>query len=86
MNGSASRRHPSSRRGAPRAARPRGARRIAIPTDVRNALVRVDGKDVRLTNLDKPFWRTPLITKGMLLQYYADVARVLLRICATAPW
>ena len=78
MNGSASRRHPSSRRGAPRAARPRGARRIAIPTDVRNALVRVDGKDVRLTNLDKPFWRTPLITKGMLLQYYADVAPVLL--------
>ena len=31
-----------------------------------------------LTNLHKPFWPTPRITKGDLLQYYADVAPVLL--------
>ena len=38
----------------------------------------VDGREVRLTNLDKPFWTDPTITKGNLIQYYADVAPVLL--------
>jgi bifunctional non-homologous end joining protein LigD len=33
---------------------------------------------VRLTNLRKPFWPERLITKGGLIQYYADVASVLL--------
>ena len=33
---------------------------------------------VRLTNLDKLFWPELGITKGDLLQYYADVAPVLL--------
>ncbi len=42
--------------------------------------MRVDagGHEVRLTNLDKPFWTLPTITKGQLIQYYADVAPVLL--------
>ena len=43
-----------------------------------NAKVRVDGKDVQLTNLDKPFWPELGITKGDLIQYYADVAPLLL--------
>ena len=38
----------------------------------------VDGKDVQLTNLDKPFWPELGITKGDLIQYYADVAPLLL--------
>jgi bifunctional non-homologous end joining protein LigD len=38
----------------------------------------VDGRDVRLTNLEKPFWPERGITKGDLLQYYADVASLLL--------
>jgi bifunctional non-homologous end joining protein LigD len=38
----------------------------------------VDGREVRLTNLDKVFWAEEKITKGDLLQYYADVARLLL--------
>jgi bifunctional non-homologous end joining protein LigD len=38
----------------------------------------VDGREVRLTNLDKVFWAEERITKGDLLQYYADVARLLL--------
>ncbi len=33
---------------------------------------------VKLTNLDKPFWTKPRITKRQLLQYYADVAPFLL--------
>ena len=38
----------------------------------------MDGKDVQLTNLDKPFWPELGITKGDLIQYYADVAPLLL--------
>ena len=38
----------------------------------------INGRDLRLTNLDKPFWHEPLITKRDLLQYYADVAEVLI--------
>ena len=43
-----------------------------------SAKLRVEGKDVQLTNLDKPFWPELGITKGDLIQYYADVAPVLL--------
>ena len=38
----------------------------------------VDGKEVRLTNLDKMFWPEIGVTKGNLIQYYADVAPLLL--------
>src|SRR6478735_6053028 len=41
-----------------------------------DAFVEVEGKRVKLTNLDKPFW--PDITKGDLIQYYVDVAQWLL--------
>jgi bifunctional non-homologous end joining protein LigD len=40
--------------------------------------VEVDGCDVRLTNLEKVFWPEGGITKGDLLQYYAEVAPALL--------
>ena len=36
------------------------------------------GRDVRLTNLRKPFWPERNITKGALIQYYVDVAPLLL--------
>ena len=51
---------------------------ITIPTRVDNAILKVDGREVRLTNLRKPFWPELGITKGGLIQYYADVAGVLL--------
>src|SRR5438477_8920351 len=38
----------------------------------------VGGRVVALTNLHKPFWPELGITKGDLIQYYADVAPVLL--------
>jgi len=50
---------------------------MKIPTSG-SAKVAVDGKDVQLTNLDKPFWPELGITKGDLIQYYADVAPLLL--------
>jgi bifunctional non-homologous end joining protein LigD len=40
--------------------------------------VEVQGREVRLSNLDKVFWPEERITKGQLIQYYADVAPVLL--------
>src|SRR3954467_14495793 len=43
-----------------------------------SAKVGIDGKEVQLTNLDKPFWPALGVTKGDLIQYYADVAPLLL--------
>jgi bifunctional non-homologous end joining protein LigD len=51
---------------------------VRIPRDVDSIVLAVDGREVRLTNLRKPFWPELGITKGDLLQYYADVAPVLL--------
>jgi bifunctional non-homologous end joining protein LigD len=52
--------------------------RLLVPTDADNITLTVDGRAVRLTNLRKLFWPELGITKGALIQYYADVARVLL--------
>ena len=51
--------------------------RIVIPS-TGDVTLKVAGKDVRLTNLNKVFWPDEKITKGHLIQYYADVAPVLL--------
>ena len=72
--------HPAQRRGpAPRgrAAVPPGLA-LALPRDADNVEVRLGPRAVRLTNLRKPFWPALGITKGDLLQYYADVAPFLL--------
>jgi bifunctional non-homologous end joining protein LigD len=53
-------------------------RAVQIPTDVDNVTVAVGGREVRLTNLRKLFWPERGVTKGALIQYYADVASVLL--------
>ncbi|HYT66957.1 MAG TPA: non-homologous end-joining DNA ligase [Vicinamibacterales bacterium] len=50
---------------------------MKIPT-AGSEKVRADSKDVQLTNLEKPFWPELGITKGDLIQYYADVAPLLL--------
>jgi bifunctional non-homologous end joining protein LigD len=51
---------------------------VTIPRDAPNVELTVDGRIVRLTNLGKVFWPDEGITKGDLLQYYADVADALL--------
>src|SRR5437868_12324370 len=40
--------------------------------------LKIGDRVVTLTNLDKIFWTNEKITKGDLLQYYADIAPVLL--------
>ncbi|HEU4830487.1 MAG TPA: non-homologous end-joining DNA ligase [Gemmatimonadales bacterium] len=51
---------------------------VAIPRDAKDATLRIGGKDLDLTNLDKVFWPEEGYTKRDLLQYYADVAHVIL--------
>jgi bifunctional non-homologous end joining protein LigD len=55
------------------------SRVLSIPADADEIVVRVAaGRSVKLTNLRKPFWTDPPLTKGDLIQYYADVSRWLL--------
>jgi bifunctional non-homologous end joining protein LigD len=57
---------------------PSSSRSLSIPRDEDNVVLPVRGKEVRLTNLRKVFWPELRLTKGDLLQYYADVSVVLL--------
>jgi bifunctional non-homologous end joining protein LigD len=54
------------------------AKPISIPSAVEGASIEADGRRVSLTNLGKVFWPELGLTKRDLLQYYADVAPVLL--------
>jgi bifunctional non-homologous end joining protein LigD len=54
------------------------AKRLVIPKDETDVVLTVERRDVRLTNLPKPFWPELGITKRDLIQYYADVAPLLL--------
>lgn len=64
---------------------PGGSRRLVIPAGPGDATVRAAGRDVRLTNLGKVFWQDLGPTKRDLLQYYADVAPLLLPHIADRP-
>src|SRR5436309_5521985 len=68
--------HPAKHTAAPRAKATR--RRIEIPKNVEQLELKLSSRDVKLTNLKKLFWPELKITKRDLLQYYADVAAVLL--------
>jgi bifunctional non-homologous end joining protein LigD len=69
--------HPATHQ--PAAAAPAGrVARLSIPRGVDDAVLDVSGRAVKLTNLNKVFWPEIGVTKRDLLQYYADVAHVLL--------
>jgi len=76
--------HPSQRRKTAGAGGARSSRvapvpgRIEIPRDLDNVEAKLDGRTVRLTNLNKLFWPELGLTKRDLLQYYADVSEALL--------
>ena len=69
--------HPAKRSRRPRKAAAVSRQAIKIPREG-SVELEVDGRVVGLTNLQKPFWPELGITKGDLIQYYADVAPVLL--------
>ncbi len=62
------------------------ARKLTIPTDETDAMLTIDEHRVQLTNLPKLFFPETGLTKGGLLQYYADVAPCCCRTSATARW
>jgi bifunctional non-homologous end joining protein LigD len=51
---------------------------IKLPKGQKSLEVEVNGRVVKLTNLDKPFWPKLGITKRDLIQYYIDIAPALL--------
>ena len=68
----------SGRAGPTGRARPRTrAAPPRIPREGDQVTLSAGGRRVRLTNLGKPFWPELGLAKGDLLQYYADVAEVL---------
>jgi bifunctional non-homologous end joining protein LigD len=56
----------------------RGSARVRLPPRARELELRAGRRTVSLTNLGKEYWPELGITKRDLLQYYADVAAVLL--------
>ncbi len=54
------------------------AETVKIPKGAQGVELEFDGRIVKLTNLQKMFWPELGITKRDLIQYYADVAPVLL--------
>jgi bifunctional non-homologous end joining protein LigD len=70
-------RHPATVSHARRTAAAR-VPRVSIPRDRNDAAIEIGDRVVHVTNLKKVFWPELALTKGDLLQYYADVARVLL--------
>ncbi len=67
----------SSRRATPRRLAPKSQERL-IPADASQVELDIEGRSVKLTNLQKPFWPDLGITKGDLLRYYAEVSPYLL--------
>lgn len=54
------------------------AKRVVLPTNPSDVILKFGAREVRLTNLRKPFWKKLGIAKRDLLQYYADVSPWLL--------
>jgi bifunctional non-homologous end joining protein LigD len=52
--------------------------KLKIPEDCETLVFGSGKRDVRLTNLQKTFWPELGITKGQLIQYYADISPFLL--------
>src|SRR5689334_2409931 len=63
------RKSPSKRRKIPQ---------VKLPLDKNNLDVAIGERVVKLTNLNKPFWPKLGVTKRDLIQYYLDMAPVLL--------
>jgi bifunctional non-homologous end joining protein LigD len=53
-------------------------KRLLLPRNVQALELEIEGRVVRLTNLQKIFWRDLGITKRDLIQYYIDVAPAVL--------
>lgn len=71
-------RHPAKIQRSPLTPTPRKRIPAIKLPKAKNLEIDIDGRIVRLTNLDKLFWTKEKITKRNLIQYYIDVAPALL--------
>jgi bifunctional non-homologous end joining protein LigD len=69
--------HPARLRSAAPKVRRSPIPKVALPRDAENLEISPGGRAVRLTHLNKPFWPELGLVKRDLLQYYVDVAPVL---------
>ena len=51
---------------------------MTIPEGTKDAAIEINGRTLKLTNLDKPFWPEIGVTKRDLLRYTAHIAPILL--------
>jgi bifunctional non-homologous end joining protein LigD len=51
---------------------------VIDPPSLTNGLVRIDGQNVRLSNLEKVYWPADGYTKRNLIEYYASIAEFIL--------
>jgi len=47
---------------------------VLIPTDEKEAVIKIKGHAIKLTNLNKTYWPVEKLTKRNLLNYYAEMA------------
>lgn len=59
-------------------ATPREPDAVPLPREPDAVTLRTPGREVRLSNLNKVFWPDLDLTKGDLIQYYAEIASALL--------
>jgi bifunctional non-homologous end joining protein LigD len=57
-----------------------GKTTVSIPSGPDDAQLDIDGRELKLTNLNKIFWPQQRVSKRDLLQYYADIRRSYCRI------
>lgn len=71
-------RHPSKRSKRPRSGVKSRVAKVSVTENQPRSELKINGRIVTLTNTGKPFWPELGITKGELIQYYADMAPYLL--------
>src|ERR1044071_4684199 len=70
--------HPTVVKRSPTPSKRRKIPQLKLPKDKNSLEVEIYGRIVKLTNLNKPFWPKLHVTKRDLIQYYLDIAPVLL--------
>ena len=66
---------------------PTGTKKQSVTTSIKDdsSTIKIDGQEVNLTNLSKPYWRKEKITKGDMLRYYVEIAPYMLPYMTDRP-
>jgi bifunctional non-homologous end joining protein LigD len=55
-----------------------GGKKYAVPEEDEKEVVKIEGQEISLSNLSKVYWPEDSLTKGDMLEYYKDIAPVIL--------